>query len=283
MVPRRAPGRRVSWRAMAWDPTNAEQVARYSRQLLLAEVGARGQAALGAARVVVVGAGGLGAPVLTYLAAAGVGTLVVVDGDAVDASNLHRQVLFTGADVGRPKPEAAAPRLAELAPWTSIEPVAERLTPGNAARLLAGATVAIDATDNFAARYLLNDACRLAGVPFVHGGLTRFGGLVTTFAPGGPCYRCFFPHPPETGRIPGCGEEGVLGPAVGVVGSLQALEAVKLIVGAEKDALIGRLLVLDLWRPTFEQVALPRDPACALCGDDPEITTLDPAEPFYAP
>ncbi len=268
---------------MAWDPTNAEQVARYSRQLLLAEVGARGQAALGAARVVVVGAGGLGAPVLTYLAAAGVGRLVVVDGDVVDATNLHRQVLFTGDDVGRPKPAAARPRLEALDPWGEIEIVCERLTPANAGRLLAGADVAIDATDNFAARFLLNDACRLAGVPLVHGGLTRFGGLVTTFVPKGPCYRCFFPRPPESGRIPGCGEEGVLGPAVGVVGSLQALEAVKVIVGAQADALVGRLLVLDLWKPAFELIALPADPDCSLCGSAPEITDLDPAEPFYHP
>lgn len=268
---------------MTWDPTDAEQVARYSRQLLLAEVGARGQAALGAAHVVVVGAGGLGAPVLTYLAAAGVGRLVVVDGDVVDATNLHRQVLFTGDDVGRPKPEAARPRLEALDPWGEIETLSEHLTPTNAVGLIAGAQVVIDATDNFAARFLLNDACRLAGVPLVHGGLTRFGGLVTTFVPEGPCYRCFFPRPPETGRIPGCGEEGVLGPAVSVVGSLQALEAIKLIVGARADALIGRLLVLDLWRPSFDLVALPADPDCLLCGARPEITALDPAEPFYRP
>ena len=266
---------------MAWDPTNAEQVARYSRQLLLAEVGARGQAALGAARVLVVGAGGLGAPVLTYLAAAGVGRLIVVDGDVVDATNLHRQVLFTGEDVGRPKPEAVRPRLELLDPWGEIEAVSERLTPGNAARLVAGCDLAIDATDNFAARFLLNDACRLAGIPLVHGGITRFGGLVTTFVPGGPCYRCFFPRPPEAGRIPGCGEEGVLGPAVAVVGNLQALEAIKLIVGARADALIGRLLTLDLWRPAFELITLGADPDCALCGDHPEITALDPAEPVY--
>lgn len=267
---------------MAWDPTDAEQVARYSRQLLLAEVGARGQAALGAARVLVVGCGGLGAPVLTYLAAAGVGRLIVVDGDVVDVSNLHRQVLFAGDDVGRPKPEAARDQLGRLAPWGEIEAVGQPLSPANAAALVAGCDVAIDATDNFAARFLLNDACRLAGVPLVHGGITRFGGLVTTFAPGGPCYRCFFPRPPEAGRIPGCGEEGVLGPAVGVVGSLQALEAVKLIVGARADALIGRLLALDLWRPAFELIALPADPGCALCGDRPEITAIDPAEPHYA-
>jgi adenylyltransferase/sulfurtransferase len=268
---------------MTWDPHDPEQVARYSRQLLLAEVGARGQAALGAARVLVVGAGGLAAPVLTYLAAAGVGRLVVVDGDVVDASNLHRQVLYAAADVGRPKPAAAKARLEALNPWGDVEAVAEPLAPANAARLVAGAAVAIDATDNFQARFLLNDACRLAGVPLVHGAITRFGGLVTTFAPGGPCYRCFFPRPPEAGRIPGCGEEGVLGPAVGVVGSLQALEAVKVIVGALDRALVGRLLAVDLWAPSFETVGLPADPDCPLCGPHADIAAIDPADPLYRP
>lgn len=266
---------------MPWNPHDPEQVARYSRQLLLAEVGPAGQTALGNATVVVVGAGGLGAPVLSYLAAAGVGRLRVVDGDTVDATNLHRQLLFTGDDVGRSKPLAAKRRLEALGPWTTVETVTEPLSPFNARELVRGVTVAIDATDSFPARFALNDACRLEGVPLVHGGITRFGGLVTTFAPGGPCYRCFFPEPPTSGRIPGCGEEGVLGPAVGVIGSLQALEAVKFIVGARDRALIGRLLAVDLWAPSFDTINLPIDPRCPLCGPDADLTDLDPADPAY--
>jgi adenylyltransferase/sulfurtransferase len=266
---------------MPWNPHDPQQVARYSRQLLLAEVGPQGQAALGTSTVLVVGAGGLGAPVLAYLAAAGVGRLIVVDGDTVDATNLHRQLLYTADDVGRSKPLAARPRLEKLGPWADVQVVTEPLSPFNARDLVRGVTVAVDATDSFPARFALNDACRLEGVPLVHGGVTRFGGLVTTFAPGGPCYRCFFPEPPTSGRIPGCGEEGVHGPAVGVIGSLQALEAVKLIVGALDRALIGRLLAIDLWAPSFEAIALPIDPACPLCGDYPDLTDLDPADPVY--
>ncbi|MEB3330244.1 MAG: HesA/MoeB/ThiF family protein [Candidatus Sericytochromatia bacterium] len=267
---------------MPWEPSEDPTLARFSRQLVLPEVGPAGQAALAAASVLVVGAGGLGHPVLTYLAAAGVGHLVVLDADEVEVSNLPRQVLFEPGDVGRPKVEVVAERLGRLAPGCRVAALPRRYDPEVALEALHGVTLAVDASDNFATRFLLNDACRLAGVPLVHGGLTRFGGLVTTFAPAGPCYRCFFSEPPRHGRIPACGEAGVLGPAAGLVGSWQALEAIKWALGARAQALVGRVLLVDLWEALVETVRLPRKPDCLLCGEAPEITRIDPDDPTYA-
>jgi adenylyltransferase/sulfurtransferase len=267
---------------MPWEPHEEPALARFSRQLALAEVGPGGQAALGAATVLVVGAGGLGHPVLTYLAAAGVGHLVVLDADDVELSNLPRQVLYDPDDVGRPKVEVVAERLHRLAPGCRVTPHRRRYAPEVALEILRGVTVAVDASDNFATRFLLNDACRLAGVPLVHGGLTRFGGLVTTFAAPGPCYRCFFAEPPRHGRIPACGEAGVLGPAAGVVGCWQALEAIKCVVGAHAQALVGRVMVLDMWEAHVETVGLPRRGDCLLCGEAPEIRRIDAHDPTYA-
>jgi len=269
-------------RHMPWDPRHEPSQERFSRQLALPEIGTSGQAALASATVLVVGAGGLGHPVLSYLAAAGVGHLVVFDADTVEGSNLPRQVLFTPADVGRPKAAVVAERLEASSPGCRVTALDRRFEPEVALGALAGVDVAVDASDNFATRFLLNDACRIAGVPLVHGGLTRFGGLVTTFLEAGPCYRCFFPEPPLSGRIPGCGEAGVLGPAAGVVGAWQALEVVKLLVGAQAQALVGRVLVLDLWAAGVDTVSLPRTPGCPLCGEAPEIRAIDPREPTYA-
>jgi adenylyltransferase/sulfurtransferase len=247
-------------------PLAPDEVDRYARQMLLPPVGAEGQRRLKGARVLVVGAGGLGSPVALYLAAAGVGTLGLVDDDRVDASNLHRQVLYGTADVGRPKLDAAARRLRDLNPHVRVEPHRARLTAANAAALVAGHDLVVDGTDNFAARYAVNDACVAAGVPNVYGSVHRFEGQVSVFAaPGGPCYRCLFPAPPPEGSVASCAEGGVLGVLPGLVGMLQAAEALKLLLGAG-EPLVGRLLVVDALAMRFLPVAVARDPGCAACG-----------------
>lgn len=245
-------------------------VRRYRRHLLIPGVGLAGQRRLAAARVLVIGAGGLGSPVLQYLAAAGIGRLGIVDDDTVDLSNLQRQVLFTTADVGRPKVVAAAERLAALNPEVAIDPYPVRFLAANARTLVRPYDVVIDATDSFAARYLINDAARLEGKPDVYGSISTFEGQVAVFAPGGPCYRCLFPEPPPAGTVPICAEGGVLGALAGLVGTWQATEALKLVLGLG-EPLAGRLLLVDALSARTREFAVASDPGCPLHGDAPTI------------
>jgi adenylyltransferase/sulfurtransferase len=230
---------------------------------------------LQSARVLLVGVGGLGSPAALQLAAAGVGSLVLVDDDRVDESNLQRQVIFATADVGRPKVEAAAERLRARHPDLRVEPIARRLDETNARQLVAGVDVVVDGADNFATRYLVNDACVLERRPNVFGSVSQFDGQVAVFAvPGGPCYRCLHPEPPPDGLILNCADAGVLGVLPGVIGALQAIEAIKIITGVGAP-LVGRLLTYDAWRMRARDIVLPRDPACPVCGTHPAITTLE--------
>jgi adenylyltransferase/sulfurtransferase len=248
-------------------------VSRYSRHLLLSEVGEEGQRRLLAARVAIIGAGGLGCPAALYLSAAGVGTIGLVDPDRVDASNLQRQVLYAEADVGRPKTDVARERLMALDPSLSVETYPVALSAANALELLRDYDLVIDGTDNFPTRYLVNDACVLLGVPNVHGSVLRFEGRVSVFGTkDGPCYRCLFPTPPPPDSVPDCAEAGVLGVMPGLIGMLQATEAIKWIVGAG-DVLAGRLLLVDALRMRFQTVAIRRDPRCPACGTR-ELTGL---------
>jgi molybdopterin/thiamine biosynthesis adenylyltransferase/rhodanese-related sulfurtransferase len=256
------------------EALSATERRRYSRQTLLPDFGEEGQARLKAGCVLIVGAGGLGSPAALYLAAAGVGTLHLVDVDAVDETNLQRQILYGTPDVGRPKLAAAAARLAALNPHVSIEVHEEPFAAGNAARLVAVADVVLDGSDNFPTRYLVNDACVMARVPNVYGSVFRYEGQASVFATvGGPCYRCLHPEPPPDGLIPSCAEAGVLGVLPGVIGTLQATEAIKLLTGLGQP-LIGRLLLYDAWRARVREIGLPRDPACPVCGDHPTIRDL---------
>ena len=250
------------------------ELVRYARHLTLPEVGPAGQERLSAARVLLVGAGGLGSPAALYLAAAGVGTIGIVDGDAVELSNLQRQVLHGSEFLGRPKTESAHSRIRDLNPGVRVIEHAERLTSANALDLLGGYQLAIDGSDNFPTRYLVNDASVLLGKPYVYGSIFRFDGQVSVFAaPGGPCYRCLFAEPPPPDLVPNCAEAGVLGVLPGIVGSLQALEAIKWIVGIG-DSLVGRLLLIDALRVGFRELTVTRDPECAACGDHPTVTSL---------
>jgi adenylyltransferase/sulfurtransferase len=258
------------------------ELRRYARHLALPEIGREGQQRLRDARVVLVGAGGLGSPVALYLAAAGVGTLGLIDDDRVDEPNLQRQVLFGATSVGRQKLAAAADRLRDLNPHVQIEPFPVRLTSANALDILRGFDIVVDGSDNFPTRYLVNDACVLLGQPDVYGSIFRFEGQVGVFgAPGGPCYRCLFRDPPPRELAPSCEEAGVLGVITGIVGSLQALETVKLITGAGQP-LIGRLLLVDALASRFRELAVKRDPDCPVCGDRPSITELIDYEAFCA-
>jgi sulfur-carrier protein adenylyltransferase/sulfurtransferase len=251
-----------------------DEVRRYGRHLTLPEVGLAGQRRLKGARVLVVGAGGLGCPAALYLAAAGVGTLGLVDDDVVDESNLQRQVAHGTSFVGRPKLESLRARLTDLNPNVALETHPVRLTRDNAMAILARYDVVLDGTDNFATRYLVNDACVLLGKPNVYGSILRFEGQASVFdAPRGPCYRCVFPEPPPPGVVPSCAEAGVLGVLPGVIGAVQATETIKLVLGA-KDTLVGRLLLYDAWAMRFRELVLKRDPACPLCGEHPSIREL---------
>jgi sulfur-carrier protein adenylyltransferase/sulfurtransferase len=259
------------------DATRAElsrdELRRYSRHLILPDVGLDGQRRLKAARVLLVGAGGLGSPAALYLAAAGVGTLGIVDFDVVDESNLQRQVLHGTAAVGRPKIDSARERLADLNPHVRVEAHETRLTSANALDILGRYDIIVDGTDNFATRYLTNDACVLLAKPNVYGSVFRFEGQASVFAtPDGPCYRCLFPTPPPAGSVPSCAEGGVLGVLPGLVGTIQATEAVKLILGAG-ESLAGRLLLVDALGMRFHTVRVRRDPKCPACGTR-EITAL---------
>jgi adenylyltransferase/sulfurtransferase len=256
---------------------------RYSRHLSLPEVGVEGQRRLKAARVLCIGAGGLGSPAALYLAAAGVGTIGLVDFDAVDVTNLQRQILYGTADVGRPKLEAAAERLTGLNPGVRIEPHAVAFSAANARELIAAYDVVLDGTDNFPARYLVNDACVLVGRPNAYGSIFRFEGQASVFAaPGGPCYRCLHPEPPPPGLVPNCAEGGVLGVLPGIIGTVQATEALKLILGVG-EPLIGRFLVFDALRMRFRELTLRKDPDCPVCGPAPRIRELRELEEYCSP
>jgi sulfur-carrier protein adenylyltransferase/sulfurtransferase len=249
------------------------QRARYSRHVLIPEIGVAGQERLLAANVLVVGAGGLGSPAALYLAAAGIGRLGVVDDDLVDESNLQRQVLHSTAALGEPKVESAAQRIRELNPDVVVVAYRERLSADNVDRILdEGWEVIVDGADNFPTRYLLNDASVWHAIPVVHGSIFRFEGQATVFAPGsGPCYRCLFPQPPPPELAPSCAEGGVLGVLPGVIGSIQGAETLKLVLGIG-EPLIGRLLLYDALAGSFDEVSVRRDPDCPVCGDSPTIT-----------
>lgn len=258
------------------------EIARYARQMALPEVGFEGQERLKRARVLVIGAGGLGSPVASYLAASGVGTLGIVDCDAVDLSNLHRQLLYVTSDIGSRKVASAATRLRALNPNAEVVPFDAELTRKNALDILRGFDLVVDGTDNFRTRYLVNDACVLLGIPNVYGSVLRFDGQVTVLAaPNGPCYRCLYPVPPPPGSVPSCAEAGVLSVLPGLVGMLQATEAMKLILG-RGEALIGRLLLIDALAARFTSVAIGKDPRCVACGTR-TLRELTDYDEFCAP
>jgi len=251
-----------------------EEVLRYSRHLIMPEVGMEGQLKLKQARVLCIGTGGLGAPLGLYLAAAGVGRIGLVDFDSVDFTNLQRQVLFETTDVGRPKIEAAAEHLRNLNPDIHIDTFETRLTSDNALDILKDYDVIVDGTDNFPTRYLVNDACILLGKPNVYGSIFRFEGQITVFGySGGPCYRCLYPEPPPPGLVPSCAEGGVLGVLPGIVGTIQAAETLKLVLG-KGEPLVGRLLLFDALAMRFRELKLRKNPECPVCGEHPTVTKL---------
>jgi adenylyltransferase/sulfurtransferase len=255
-------------------PLSQEEVARYSRHLIMPEVGMDGQKRLKAAAVLLIGAGGLGSPLGLYLAAAGVGRLGLVDFDVVDFSNLQRQVLHGTPDVGRPKLQSAREKLQAINPEVRIDLYETRLSTANALSILAPYDIVIDGTDNFPTRYLVNDACVLLKKPNVYGSIFRFDGQASVFwPPHGPCYRCLYPEPPPPGEVPSCAEGGVLGILPGLVGCIQATEAVKLILG-KGSPLVGRLLLYDALQMSFQEFKVRRNPKCPMCGDRPTITEL---------
>jgi molybdopterin/thiamine biosynthesis adenylyltransferase/rhodanese-related sulfurtransferase/molybdopterin converting factor small subunit len=250
------------------------EVLRYSRHLLLPEVGVEGQRKLKAARVLTIGAGGLGSPLSLYLAAAGVGTIGIVDFDAVDLTNLQRQIVHGTSTLGHSKLESAKARLTDLNPNVSVETHETRLTSENALDLIREYDIVVDGTDNFPTRYLVNDACVLLGKPNVYGSIFRFEGQASVFyAKEGPCYRCLYSEPPPPGLVPSCAEGGVLGVLPGIIGSIQALETIKWIIGAG-DSLVGRLVLFDALKLRFRELKLRKDPNCPICGDQPTIHEL---------
>ena len=257
-----------------------DDITRYSRQLLLAEIGIEGQKKLKGAKVLIVGTGGLGAPLALYLAAAGVGTLGLVDFDCVDVSNLHRQIIHGSRDVGRPKVASARDRIRALNPLVDVVTYNEPLKSDNALDIIREYDVVADGTDNYVTRYLVNDACVLLGKPNVYGSVFQFEGQASVFyAKHGPCYRCLYREPPPPGLVPSCAEGGVLGILPGVIGMIQANEVIKLLVGGG-DPLIGRLLLYDAWKMKFRELKLERDPECPVCSEHPTITELVDYESF---
>ena len=259
---------------------NTEELARYSRHITLPEVGLDGQRKLKAARVLCVGAGGLGSPLAFYLAAAGIGTLGLVDFDVVDSSNLQRQIIHSTRDVGRKKLDSAAEKLTALNPALNVVKHETMLTSANALEILKDYDLVADGTDNFPTRYLVNDACVLLGKPNVYGSIFRFEGQASVFAAeNGPCYRCLYPEPPPPGLVPSCAEGGVLGILPGLVGVIQATEAIKLILG-RGEPLIGRLLLIDALAMRFRELKLRKNPECPVCGEHPTVTHLIDYEQF---
>jgi adenylyltransferase/sulfurtransferase len=266
-------GPQIASQSNATALTN-EEILRYSRHLIMPEVGMDGQLKLKNAKVLLIGTGGLGAPLGLYLAAAGVGRLGLVDFDVVDSTNLQRQVTFGTSDIGRHKTEAARSRLSNLNPDIQIDTFETKLTSDNALLLFKDFDVIVDGTDNFPTRYLVNDACILLRKPNVYGSIFRFEGQATVFGmPDGPCYRCLYPEPPPPGLVPSCAEGGVLGVLPGIVGSIQAMETIKLILGAGEN-LVGRLLLFDALGMKFRELKLRKNPACPMCGANPTISKL---------
>jgi molybdopterin/thiamine biosynthesis adenylyltransferase/rhodanese-related sulfurtransferase/molybdopterin converting factor small subunit len=257
-----------------------EEVKRYSRHLIMPEVGIQGQRKLKAASVLLIGTGGLGSPLGLYLAAAGVGRIGLVDFDVVDFTNLQRQVLYTHADVGRPKLEVAKERLSAINPYIQIETHDAKLSSENALEILQGYDIVVDGTDNFPTRYLVNDACVLLGKPNVYGSIFRFEGQASVFdASKGPCYRCLYPEPPPPGLVPSCAEGGVLGILPGIIGTIQATETIKLILGTG-EPLVGRLLLFHALKMRFRELKLRKNPSCPICGPQRTITQLIDYEAF---
>ena len=251
-----------------------DEVKRYSRHLIIPEIGMTGQKRLKNARVLVVGAGGLGSPALLYLAAAGVGTLGVIDFDVVDESNLQRQIIHGQSDIGRLKAESAQASIAEVNPYVSVQVHTEALSTDNVMEIFSGYDLIVDGTDNFATRYMVNDACVLLGKPYVWGSIFRFDGQASVFwAEHGPCYRCLYPDPPPPGMVPSCAEGGVLGVLCASIGSIQVNEAIKLLTGTG-ESLAGRLMFYDALEMNYRTVRVRKDPECAICGKNPTITGL---------
>jgi molybdopterin/thiamine biosynthesis adenylyltransferase/rhodanese-related sulfurtransferase len=251
-----------------------DEILRYSRHLIMPEVGMEGQQKLKAARVLCIGAGGLGSPLALYLTAAGVGTLGIVDFDVVDYTNLQRQIIHTTADVGRKKLDSAAEKLKAINPFVNLRTFDTKLTSANALELFREFDIIADGTDNFPTRYLVNDACVLTGKPNVYGSIFRFEGQASVFATeNGPCYRCLYPEPPPPGLVPSCAEGGVLGILPGLVGVIQATETIKLILG-QGDSLAGRLLLVDALAMKFRELKLRKNPDCPVCGKNPTVTSL---------
>jgi len=260
-------------------PFSEDQIRRYSRHIILPEVGGKGQRKLLNAKVLLIGAGGLGSPAALYLAAAGVGTLGIVDFDTVDLSNLQRQIMHHVHDLGRPKVKSAGETIADINPDVNVIPHPVRLASDNVMDIIGGYDIIVDGCDNFPTRYLVNDACVLAKKPYVYGSIFRFEGQSTVFYPGKGCYRCLFPSPPPPGMVPSCQEAGVLGVLPGIIGVIQATEAVKLILETG-GSLIGRLLLYDALEMEFREVKIRRDAKCPICGDDPTIHELIDYELF---
>src|ERR1700727_813942 len=266
--------------AVALPSLNNDEIARYSRHLILPEVGMEGQQKLKAAKVLCVGTGGLGSPLAFYLAAAGIGTLGLVDFDVVDASNLQRQIIHSTKDIGRKKLDSAAEKLTALNPFLNVVKHETMLSSANALGILKDYDVVADGTDNFPTRYLVNDACVLTGKPNVYGSIFRFEGQASVFgAKDGPCYRCLYPEPPPPGLVPSCAEGGVLGILPGLVGLIQATEVIKLILGGGQP-LIGRLLLVDALGMKFRELKLRKNPDCVVCGTNPTVTKLIDYEEF---
>jgi molybdopterin/thiamine biosynthesis adenylyltransferase/rhodanese-related sulfurtransferase len=262
------------------DGLSVEEVRRYSRHLIIPDVGMTGQRRLKNARVLCVGAGGLGSPALMYLAAAGVGTLGIVEFDVVDESNLQRQIIHGTKDVGRPKAQSARDRVLDVNPLLDVIVHEERLDSSNVMELFSQYDLIVDGTDNFATRYLVNDACVLLGKPYVWGSIYRFDGQASVFwAEYGPCYRCLYPEPPPPGMVPSCAEGGVLGVLCASIGSIQVTEAIKLLTGIG-DPLVGRLMVYDALEMSYRQVRIRKDPNCAVCGPNATVTALIDYELF---
>ena len=250
-----------------------EQIKRYSRHIILGQVGGKGQRKLLESSVLLIGAGGLGAPAAMYLAAAGVGKLGVLDFDVVDLSNLQRQIVHGGNDLGRPKVISAAETISEMNSDVLVAQHNMKLTSENALDIISGYDIVVDGSDNFPTRYLVNDACVIAGKPNVHGSIYRFEGMATLFLPGKGCYRCLYPEPPPPGSVPSCQEAGVLGVLPGIIGVIQATETVKLILGIG-ETLCGYLLTFDALEMEFRKLKLRQNSACPVCGDNPTITSL---------
>ena len=260
-------------------PLTPDQVKRYSRHIIMGDVGSQGQRKLIQSKALIIGAGGLGSPSAVYLALAGVGTIGIVDFDVVDLSNLQRQILHHTADVGRPKLQSAKDNLRAYNPDVNVVLHEARLESDNAMDIIGQYDLVVNGADNFATRYLVNDACYLLGKPLVDGSILIFDGQTTVFLPGQGCYRCLFPAPPPPGMVPNCAEAGVLGALTGLVGSIQATEALKLILGIG-ESLSSRLILIDALSMTFREVKLKRNPACPLCGDSPTVTELIDYEVF---